>query len=161
METERVQRTIWTVGTGHRSMGELAAILRAAGVEGVADVRSYPKSHLSHFDRDQLDAHLSGLGIRYTWLGADLGGLRREGYEAYMASDRFARGLSEFVRLAQERPTAVLCAEIDPARCHRRLIAAELAKDGWLVVNLGLPDAYPERGPHQAGLPFGGEETTR
>ncbi len=161
MGTRTAARTIWTVGTGHRSVDELVAILRAAGVGRVADVRSYPKSHLPHFDRANLEVALRATGIDYAWLGADLGGLRREGFEAFMASPRFERGLGGLVRLAKERPTAMLCAEIDPARCHRRLIADELARRSWRVVNLGLPDAYPEAGPDQAGLPFGEEETAK
>ncbi len=155
------RRTIFTVGTGHRSLDELVTILRDAGVRRVADVRSYPKSHLAHFDRASLAATLPALGIEYAWLGADLGGLRNEGYEVYMASARFARGVGELAGLAEALPTAVLCAEVDAARCHRRLIAAEMAARGWRVVNLGQPDAYPQDGPHQAGLPFGGEETPR
>ncbi len=156
MGEERAARTIWTVGTGHRPLAELIAILRAAGVARVADVRSYPKSHLAHFDRANLEATLPAAEVEYVWLGADLGGLRSEGYETYVGSARFARGLAELVRLAEERPTAMLCAEIDAARCHRRLISAVLAARGWRTVNLGQPEAYPEEGPHQVGLPFGG-----
>jgi len=161
MAEEPSRPVIFTVGTGHRSLEELVALLRAAGVTRVADVRSYPKSHLPHFDRGELEGLLPVFGIDYAWLGADLGGLRREGYETYMGSERFRRGLALLEGLAREQPTALLCAELDPTRCHRRWIAAALADTGWRVVNLGAPDAYPEQEPVQPGLPFGEEESTR
>jgi uncharacterized protein (DUF488 family) len=41
--------------------------------------------------------------------------------------------------LAAERPTAVLCAETVPWRCHRRLIADALLARGWEVVHLPAP----------------------
>ncbi len=144
------------MGTGHRSLEELVSILADAGVERVADVRSYPKSHLGHFDRDPLAAGLEAAGIDFLWLGADLGGLRRGGYEAHMETDRFARGLAQLERAAGERSTAVLCAEVDPERCHRRLIAAALVGRGWEVVHLPGGGASRRPGPRQPTLPFVG-----
>ena len=38
--------------------------------------------------------------------------------------------------LARERRTAVMCAEADWTRCHRRLIADALTVRGWRVVHL-------------------------
>ena len=41
--------------------------------------------------------------------------------------------------LARERRTAIMCAEADWTRCHRRLIADVLTVRGWRVLHLG-PD---------------------
>jgi uncharacterized protein (DUF488 family) len=39
--------------------------------------------------------------------------------------------------LARERRTAVMCAEADWTRCHRRLLADALTVRGWRVLHLG------------------------
>lgn len=149
------ERRIWTVGTGHRTLAELVTILASAGVDRVADVRSYPKSHLAHFDRERLGEGLGEAGVDYVWLGADLGGLRPGGYAAYMESERFGRGLAELEGRARERPTAILCAEVDPGRCHRALVAGALAERGWEVVHLLGEGRAEGPGPRQRELPFG------
>jgi uncharacterized protein (DUF488 family) len=43
-----------------------------------------------------------------------------------MESPRFAAALDELVSLAASAPVAFLCAEADPSRCHRSLIADAL-----------------------------------
>src|SRR5579885_159078 len=45
------------------------------------------------------------------------------------------------IALAAERPTAVLCAEAVPWRCHRQLIADALVVRGVAVIHLLAPDA--------------------
>jgi uncharacterized protein (DUF488 family) len=37
--------TLWSIGHSTRSLDELTAVLRAHGIEAVADVRSFPVSH--------------------------------------------------------------------------------------------------------------------
>jgi len=56
-----------------------------------------------------------------------------------MDGAEFARGLARLEALAGEMRTAVMCAEGDWHRCHRRLIADALTARGWHVVHL-LPD---------------------
>jgi uncharacterized protein (DUF488 family) len=127
---------IWTVGTGHRTFDELVALLSEASIELLVDVRSYPKSHLPHFCRSELERLLPEAGIEYCWLGDDLGGLRSGGYLAHMSTPRFARGLERLAAAATRRRAALCCAEIDPDRCHRRHIADALAERGWQVRHL-------------------------
>jgi uncharacterized protein (DUF488 family) len=43
-------------------------------------------------------------------------------YEERARSPEFLAGLEELLELAAERRTAILCAEEDPRRCHRRLL---------------------------------------
>ena len=46
---------IYTVGHSTRSLDELAALLRSAGVSVLADIRTIPRSrHNPQFDRDTL-----------------------------------------------------------------------------------------------------------
>jgi uncharacterized protein (DUF488 family) len=82
--------------------------------------------------------------VRYDWLPA-LGGRRAarpdsphvawrqpgfRGYADHMETAEFQGGLATLLALAAERPTAILCAESVPWRCHRQLIAdALVARD--------------------------------
>lgn len=152
------QRVVWTVGTGHRSLDELIALLGEVSIEVVLDVRSYPKSHLPHFCRSELERLLPEAGIDYCWLGDDLGGLRPDGYLAHMSSDRFAHGLARVAAAAARHRAVLCCAEIDPDRCHRRHIADALVERGWNVQHLlrsGLHHRHRRSG-QQPDLPFGG-----
>lgn len=150
---------VWTIGTGHRSLEEFASLLNTHRITLVVDVRSYPRSHLDHFDRDALESELPRRGIEYHWLGSDLGGLRPGGYERHTTTDRYARGLLHLERLARAQTVAMCCAEVDPERCHRRFIADSLAELGWRVVHLIEAEVSQEhvRQPRQAELPLGQE----
>jgi hypothetical protein len=58
------------------------------------------------------------------------------GYADYMETDRFEKGATQLVNLAARSPTAMLCAERAPERCHRRLIADYLTLRGVEVIHL-------------------------
>jgi len=85
-------------------------------------------------------------GLAYVWLGDLLGGMRRGGYEAYMRSPEFQRGILEVRRLAGASVTSLLCAEKDFRRCHRRFIADALVREGMKVFHIaeaGLAEPHP------------------
>src|SRR5262249_4903016 len=121
------------------------------GVAAIADVRAIPRSrHVPHFNSDALARDLPRLGIAYLPLPA-LGGRRHarkdspntgwrnaafRGYADYMQTAEFGAGFDELERAAAERPTAVMCAEAVPWRCHRSLLADALLVRGWRVIDL-------------------------
>lgn len=55
------------------------------------------------------------------------------GYADYMQTDAFWRALGELMACGESGPTAVMCAEAVPWRCHRSLIADALVSRGWKV----------------------------
>jgi uncharacterized protein (DUF488 family) len=140
--------TIYTIGHSTHSLEEFVHLLRGHGVARVADVRSIPRSrHVPQFNRDVFEASLHEQGLGYTFVTA-LGGRRHgrkdsvntgwrnaafRGYADYMATPQFAGGLAELMRLAADEPTAMMCAEAVPWRCHRSLIADALMVKGWEV----------------------------
>lgn len=69
-----------------------------------------------------------------------------QGYADHMASEEFAEGLRRLEELAAARRTAVMCAEAQWWRCHRRLVADALLARGWTVLHAGLSG---EPQPHQ------------
>jgi uncharacterized protein (DUF488 family) len=101
--------TIYTVGHSTRSLEALIALLRAAGIQSVADVRRWPVSaRHPHFAAAPLEAALVAAGLAYHQLGRTLGGYRPSGYEAHMQTAEFAQGLDTLERLAAPSPLAVL-----------------------------------------------------
>lgn len=127
---------IYTIGHSTRKLEELIAVLKHYGIERLVDIRHFPASrHNPQFNRELLEKALPDAGIEYRWLVA-LGGYRRGGYLAHMASPEFASGLQELEKLARERPTAFMCAELKWFQCHRRRVSDALVERGWHVIHI-------------------------
>jgi hypothetical protein len=140
--------TVFTIGHSTRPIDEFIEILRANGVKQVMDIRTIPRSrHNPQFNGETLAASLRAAGIRYVHL-KELGGLRRaradsinlgwrntsfRGFADYMQTTEFAEALDRAIRLAKERPSALMCAEAVPWRCHRSLVADALFVRGIRV----------------------------
>jgi uncharacterized protein (DUF488 family) len=115
------------------------------------DVRTIPKSLRNpQFGQDQLAAFLEQHAIRYIYVPG-LGGLRHarkdsintgwknasfRGYADYMQTPAFGENLAKLVELASGGPTAIMCAEAVPWRCHRSLIADALIARGVQVEHI-------------------------
>lgn len=127
---------IFTLGTDRRSEEDFVEILHAYDIQAVVDVRSFPKSRIPIFTRENLNMLLEREGIAYHYLGRELGGFRKGGYIAYTVTDEFAQGVASLESIARERNTVVICAERFPWKCHRRWIARELTKRGWRVEHI-------------------------
>jgi uncharacterized protein (DUF488 family) len=148
-----------TVGHSTRTLEDFLALLEGEGVELVGDVRRYPGSRRHpHFAAEALAGSLAAAGIGYEHL-PELGGRRAvvpdspndawrvaafRGYADHMRSDEFARGRARLAALAAARRTAIMCAEAQPWRCHRRLIADAFVLDGWRVLDLISPGRRTE-----------------
>ena len=136
---------IFTVGHSTRLQSQFIALLAAHGVRRLGDVRTMPRSRQNpQFNSDVLAAALGEAGIEYVHLPA-LGGLRHttpasvnlgwrnksfRGYADYMQTAAFANALDELIALGSSSPTAIMCAEAVPWRCHRSLIADALLVRG-------------------------------
>jgi len=130
-------RSIYTIGHSDRSLGELIEILKSHGVEVVVDVRRFPTSRrCPWFNKDNLRHALESSGIRYYWLGRELGGFREGGYERYMETEEFKEGIRRLLEIAGTGNTAILCRERLWFRCHRRFISDVLRGLGYRVVHI-------------------------
>lgn len=158
----RPQRTIWTAGHSTRSLDEFLELLAAGAVKLLADVRRYPGSRRHpHFGQAPLATALAGAGIEYRHFEA-LGGRRTErlagspntawrvesfnAYADYMQSAEFRAALEQLTAIADQTPTAVMCSEALPQKCHRRLIADALLVRGWRVRHLLSPKRIEDHG---------------
>lgn len=114
-------------------------------------MRTIPRSrHNPQFGKDQLASALTRHRIAYRHL-PELGGLRHprqdsintgwknasfRGYADYMQTSAFAEALDALIEVAGVRPTAIMCAEAVPWRCHRSLIADALTARGIPVAHI-------------------------
>jgi uncharacterized protein (DUF488 family) len=139
---------LFTIGHSTHSIEEFIELLNAHHVKHLVDVRSIPKSrHVPQFNTDALASALRAANIDYTHLKS-LGGRRPtrkdsintgwrnasfRGYADYMATPQFAEGLAALTEIARAAPTAIMCAEAVPWRCHRSLIADAMILQDWQV----------------------------
>lgn len=129
-------KKIATIGTSDRKPGEFIEVLQHHGIQLLVDIRRFPTSRFSHFNKENLEKLCHNNKIDYLWLGDLLGGYRKEGYEAYMATNTFLDGLAQLESRAGAQATAFCCAERFPWKCHRRFIAQELHNKGWEVFHI-------------------------
>jgi uncharacterized protein (DUF488 family) len=133
-----LMKSLFTAGHGTASQEDFTALLAAAGVQSLVDVRIGPGSRKHpHFGKDRLAEWLPQAGISYRW-ERRLGGFRKlppdspdtalrngsfRAYAAYMRSPDFAAAVADLLAGARSTPTAIMCSETVWWRCHRRLIA--------------------------------------
>jgi len=132
---------IFTVGHSTLPIDRFIALLRAYGIERLADIRTIPRSRRNpQYNDTELAASLKAAGIDYVPLQA-LGGRRHprkdspnggwrnegfRGYADYMQTENFREGLEQLIAVGRTKRTAIMCAEAVPWRCHRSLVADAL-----------------------------------
>lgn len=142
---------IFTVGHSTLAGDRFIALLKAYGIERLADIRMVPRSrHNPQFNADTLAPDLAAAHIEYVPMPG-LGGLRHarkdspntgwrnasfRGYADYMQTPAFDEALEALIRLGREKRTAIMCAEAVPWRCHRSLVADALNLRGVPVVEI-------------------------
>src|SRR6185369_17080700 len=150
-----------TIGHSTRAIEDFIALLRAHGVQQLADVRTVPKSRRQpQFWKEALSVSLPAAGIAYRHVAA-LGGLRKpradstntawrhegfRGYADYMETPAFEHAVDDLVAWSTVAPTVVMCAEAVWWQCHRRLLADALVARGNEVRHIMAPASAP---PHE------------
>lgn len=130
---------IYTIGYASYSLPEFIGVLKAFGVDAVADVRTVPYSRFRpEFNRDALAEQLKSAGIRYVSLGRECGARPddpacyangRVRFDLLAGTELFRSGIRRLGTGAERFAIAIMCAEQDPVQCHRCiLVARELSK---------------------------------
>jgi uncharacterized protein (DUF488 family) len=155
---KRLSSRIYTIGHSIRSAEELIALLQAASVDLLVDVRSIPRSRRNpQFNIDTLPQTLAEARIGYHHV-IELGGRRgaagsaatspnagwREpafrNYADYALTPEFHAGLDTLLEEAGTHTAAIMCAEAVWWRCHRRIIADYLLVRGIEVCHILGPE---------------------
>jgi uncharacterized protein (DUF488 family) len=143
---------IWTIGHSTRSIDTFISLLKANGINLLADVRSLPGSkRYPQFNKEALADSLAKASIRYEHF-PELGGRRKaepdsknrawrnesfRGYADYMETEEFNKGIKRLLDLADDAgPAAVMCAEAVWWRCHRSLVSDYLKVRGIEVIHI-------------------------
>lgn len=127
--------SVYTIGHSTHSAEAFLALLRQHGVEALADVRSSPFSRFNpQFNRESLEQSLKANGIRYVFLGKELGARSedrscytdgRVQYGRLAQTPLFQSGLDRVLQGAARYRVALMCAEKEPLECHRTLLVAK------------------------------------
>lgn len=129
--------TVYTIGHSSHSVELFSELLVQHAVQVLVDVRSAPYSRYApQFDHDILPRTLNKVGIKYLFLGRELGGRpdKQEYYDAdghvvysrITADPAFIGGIERLERGMTEFRIALMCGEEDPAHCHRRLLVTRV-----------------------------------
>ena len=152
---------IFTIGHSNRSWDAFLSLLLKNDISLVADVRRFPGSKLwPQFNKDYMKIGLAEHNIEYAHI-VRLGGRRKEkdkphlqendnnnyawrnksfrAYANYMSTEEFEEGISELLSLNKDNLNSfivIMCAEMLPWRCHRKLISDYLSARNFMVYNI-------------------------
>src|ERR1700742_2928764 len=121
---------IFTVGHSNPPIERFIGLLQPHGITALADVRSTPYSRFNpQFNKEKLQSALAAAGIRYVFLGEELGARTKDpscydedgkvSYTKLARTDLFRKGIERLLTGMQQHRIAIMCAERDPLECHR------------------------------------------
>ena len=131
-------KTLFTIGHSTQSIEEFINLLIQFRIEAVADVRSGPYSkRFPWFNKNDLSRSLKAVGIKYVFVGEELGARRdepccyigsRADYDLISKCDSFKKGIERVKSGVQKMRVSLMCSEHDPIDCHRTILVARHAQ---------------------------------
>ena len=140
--------TIYTVGHSNHDEEAFLNLLREHRIGVIVDTRTSPYSkYTPHFSKENLESSLESSGVRYLFLGNELGGRPRSAayydedgyvlYERLAKSKPFRAGIAKVLDEAGRNRVALVCGEEDPSSCHRRLLVGRvLVEEGVTLLHI-------------------------
>lgn len=145
---------LFTIGHSNLDVQSFLALLTKHAITAIADVRSVPASRFSpHFNEDALRRSLSSIGVKYVFLGKELGARSddpdcyvdgRVQYDRLAATSGFEEAVGRLVNGSRRERIAVMCSERDPIECHRTLLVAPALERRGIRVEHILSDGTLE-----------------
>lgn len=148
---------IFTLGHSTLPIERFVTLLRAYGIERLADIRTIPRSrHNPQFNDTALASTLAAEHVDYLSMPT-LGGLRHarkdspntgwrnasfRGYADYMQTEQFQAALDNLIQISRDKRVAIMCAEAVPWRCHRSLVADALSVRAVPVIEILSETSY-------------------
>lgn len=141
---------LYTLGIGRRPGFEFSRILTKFSIQVLFDIRENPPaapvnlpSVFSHeqtdYSRAGMEAMCSANKINYIYLGNELAppdGQGQESISRWLEKEQVKRGIKIIASKVPVRVCALVCACYLPERCHRLIIANELAQQKIEVVHI-------------------------
>ncbi len=139
------QLIIYTIGHSNQSLESFKQLLVDNGINVLVDVRSVPHSKFaSQFNSLALENSIIEIGIKYIYLGRELGGRPNyptfydaDGYVLYYLiaqSSQFQQSVTSLIERAKKYKIAIMCSEEDPTECHRHLLIERVLADRGIQV---------------------------
>ena len=140
-------KPVFTIGHSTHSESYFLELLAMHGADVVGDVRSVPYSRFNpQFNRETLEEALKRKGLRYVFLGKELGARSedrscyfrgRVQYARLAQTALFQSGIDRVIDGAKRYRIALMCAEKEPLECHRALlVAGALASHGIPIFHI-------------------------
>lgn len=145
---------VMTIGHSNHDSATFIGLLTQHGVTAIADVRSAPFSRYNpQFNRDRLRDTLRSVGIKYVFLGEQLGARTDDAscyeggkvqYDRLSKTVLFRKGIERVLDGARSQKIALMCAEKEPLDCHRTILVARAIFEAGIDVQHILADGSVE-----------------
>lgn len=133
---------VFTVGYEGRSLDDFVAVLRAAKIDRVIDVRALPLSRRRGFSKTRLSEALASEKIEYVHLriaGNPYRAQRADVARCLALYRKHLRRSPEVIEAVLEAArghrAALLCVEREACSCHRSIIASGLEERGQVQIS--------------------------
>lgn len=144
-ETSQDGLLVFTIGHSVHSVERFIGLLNDHKIEVLVDIRSEPYSRkVPHFNKENLEKEIKKSGLKYLFLGKELGGRPRnrqfydqEGFVLYSKiaeSPDFKTGLERVLNGIEKFRVALMCSEENPANCHRHLLVGRVLSNSGVKV---------------------------
>lgn len=142
--------TLYTIGYATKSFDSFSEQLKSYKVNALVDVRSVPFSaRFKEYDQGNLQRTLKALGVHYIYMGNLLGPRsknpdhydqhRQVDFSKLKKSNEFLQGVGRLkLGCSKNYIIAMMCAEKDPACCHRSLLISSFLHEehNWDVQHI-------------------------
>ena len=138
-------KPVFTIGHSNHPIEKFLGLLQQHEIEVLADVRSFPFSKFAtQFDQDSLHCTIKDAGLKYLFLGRELGGKPKEPsfyddegcvlYWKIAESSLFKDGIERLQMSIESCRVALLCSEENPSHCHRRLLVGRVMSNYGIAI---------------------------
>jgi uncharacterized protein (DUF488 family) len=148
------EKFIYTIGHSDHTAERFITLLKQHFIAAVADVRSAPYSRIhSQFNKDALAALLEKEGIKYVFLGKELGARPDDpscykngqaDFDLIAERKEFKSGLERVLKGGDKFCLALMCAEKEPLDCHRTILVCHSLKHVGIGIRHVLADGTLE-----------------
>jgi uncharacterized protein (DUF488 family) len=129
--------SVFTIGHSNHTFEDFLRLVTSHRIEVIVDTRSAPYSKFApQFDRETIQRDLTEAGVKYLFLGGELGGRPKNSsyyderghvlYSRITKDPAFIAGVERLERGMATFRVALMCGEEDPAHCHRRLLVGRV-----------------------------------
>ncbi len=149
-----MKNKLFTIGHSNLDIKDFLSLLSKHNVTALADVRSSPYSrYVSQFNKENLKNSLLNSGIKYVFLGQELGARPKDRscyvdgkalYQNIAKTTLFSQGIERLSKGSKTYNIALMCAEKDPITCHRAVLICQHLKVLPLDINHILQDGSLE-----------------